>query len=348
MLRAIKTTLAAAWVIVILGISPVAVAGPNCHGKFANPITDYCWSCSFPIGIGHMAKVTMNQDENNSSIGGSNIFCACTDPPKIGFRSSFWEPSRLVDVTRTPYCFVGLGGVEIDFGIDAPRHAQTASVSKDGGHAFYQMHWYTNPLMFWLEVLMDHNCLERGVFDLAYMTELDPLWADSEISFILNPDVVLWGNPVAQAACALDCVAATAMGFGRDELFWCSGCQGSMFPLNGWVGSKIGAVQAGSLLTARLTMKLHRELLMWAASGEDGQCGYYPQPVMMKSNYKYHMVYPIPQTEKIDGKCCQPFGRSSVLWGAGKEYPVKGEDFTYQIFRKRDCCAGNILNAVLP
>ncbi len=326
-------------------ISTGVQADPNCTGKFANPITDYCWSCTFPIGLAGGNTVTMGQDENTSSINTSgNPFCACTNPPKVGMRMSFWEPARMVDVTRTPYCFVGMGGVSMDFGIDTPRHAQTGKSEAKAPSAFYHAHWYTNPLMFWLEVLLDDTCLEQGVFDVAYITEIDPLWSDSMTTFIINPDVALWGNPIAQAACALDCVAATAFGFGRDELLWCAGCQGSMFPLNGWVGSKVGGVQASSLITARMTSKLHREMLMWAASGQDGTCGYYPQPVMMKTNYKYTMLYPIPQTKKIAGKCCQPFGRTTALWGSGREFPVSGEDFVYQIFRKRDCCAGNLLD----
>jgi conjugal transfer pilus assembly protein TraU len=197
--------------------------------------------------------------------------------------------------------------------------------------------------MFWMQVLLDNTCLESGVFDVAYLTEIDPLWEDSATTFILNPDGVLFSNPVAQAACAADCVAATA-GFPLDPLMWCDGCQGSMYPLNGWVSGFYGGVQGSSLIMARLAMKMHREMLMWAASGKDGQCNYYPQPVMRKSNYKYHMVYPVPQTGKIDGKCCQPFGRSTAVWGSGKEFPYQGEDFAYQIFRKRDCCAGNLLN----
>lgn len=27
-------------------------AGPTCHGKFVNPITDVCWSCLFPLSVG--------------------------------------------------------------------------------------------------------------------------------------------------------------------------------------------------------------------------------------------------------------------------------------------------------
>ena len=53
---------------------------------------------------------------------------------------------------------------------------------------------------------------------------------------------------------------------------------------------------------------------------------------------------------KHDEKITAPFvgdmssqsrrGRTTMVWGAGKSYPVSGEDFAYQIFRKRNCCAG--------
>ncbi|MBN8764114.1 MAG: TraU family protein, partial [Thiobacillus sp.] len=41
-----------------------------------------------------------------------------------------------------------------------------------------------------------------------------------------------------------------------------------------------------------------------------------------------------------DGKCCSTMGRTTVISGAGKEFPYKGEDFAYMLFRKRDCCQG--------
>lgn len=312
-----------------------------CSGKFANPITDYCWSCMFPMTIANQKVMIAQQEDNNSSEGTSAI-CACQNPPRVGIMSGFWEPTRLIEITRNPYCFPSLGGMKIDFGVLAPSHARP-KLPGNARSSFYNVHWYTNPLLFWLEVLMDDACLEKGVFDLAYITELDPLWADSTLTFLINPDASLFGNVIAQAACAADCVQASA-GFANKDLYWCSGCQGSIYPLNGWIGSHITPVQASSLLVSRMTAKLHRELLMWGASGSDGQCGYYPQPLMDKTNYKFSMVYPIPQTKKIFGKCCQPYGRTTALWGAGRTYPVKGEDFAYQIFRKRNCCTGNLVS----
>ena len=113
-----------------------------------------------------------------------------------------------------------------------------------------------------------------------------------------------------------------------------------MYPLSGFVNNHTGGVRTSTLLVQRMTNKLHREGLMWGASGKDGLCGYYLQPLMDKHNYKMQMVYPVRNTQKIDRQCCQPFGRSTLLWGAGREFLFRGEDFAYMLFRKRDCCQG--------
>ena len=86
-------------------------------------------------------------------------------------------------------------------------------------------------------------------------------------------------------ACAADCVAATA-GFGMAELFWCAGCQGTMYPLNGNVSATIGHVQASRLALARFSYKLHRELVAWGTMGSKGLCGKYLMPVMRKQQYR--------------------------------------------------------------
>lgn len=310
----------------------------TCVGKFANPITDICWSCMFPIRLAGATLISLSQ-EDTANPGGLPA-CFCSNPPKIGVKVSFWEPARRVDVVREPFCMPSLGGVKLNPGFNAPEAAITKTDAQTKS-SFYQAHWYVDPIIFYLQAVLDNSCLENASFDVAYLTELDPLWKDDELSRIINPDVYLFANLPARAACAADCVTATA-GFPSNLLYWCAGCQGSMYPMNGNVAAHIGGVQASSLIVQRLTAKLHRQGVMWAASGDAGMCGYYPQVLMDKTNYKYSMLYPIPQTTKIAGKCCQPYGRTTTLWGAGKSFPYKGEDFAYQIFRKRNCCQGAI------
>lgn len=320
-------------VAMILFIASNAAFPATCKGKFPNPITDICWSCMFPMTLAGASLISMSQEDTPNPSG---IACACANPPMVGMPVSFWEPVRRVDVVRQPFCMSSLGGVQMNPGFDAPEAGRS---KRDGQNktSFYQVHWYIDPMVFYMQVVLDSRCLENRGFDVAYLTELDPLWNDDELTRIINPDVYLFGNLPARAACAADCVTASA-GFPSNTLYWCAGCHGSLYPLNGNIQAHVGGVQASSLEVERIIAKMHREGLMWAASGDDGMCGYYPQLLMDKNNYKTQMIYPVPQTEKILGKCCQPLGRTTILWGAGKEFPYEGEDFSYEIFRKRNCC----------
>lgn len=320
-------------------LNTMAFAAATCKGKFPNPITDVCWSCTTIKFAGTaLGNLVSGQEDTPSRVSGEA--CYCGSPPKAGVHVSFWEPIRRADVVRQPFCMASLGGISMDPGVSAPGNGRNRKDAQTKS-SFYQAHWYVDPLMFLVDAVLGDGCMDRSSFDVAYLTELDPLWNDDELTRILNPEVFLFGNPVAYAACAADCVTATA-GFPKETFFWCAGCNGGMFPMNGNVISHVGGVQASSLIMTRLIAKMHREGLMSAAQGEAGMCGYYPQPVMDKTGYKYSMLYPVAQTTKIAGRCCQPLGRSTMLWAAGREFPIEGEDFAYQVFRKRDCCQGAI------
>src|SRR5476651_2568723 len=98
----------------MLKISPSYAEGGSCHGNFVNPITDVCWSCLFPITIGSMNVVSSQMsDTPNPSLP----ICACGTPIlHPGISTGFWEPVAMTDVTRTPYCMVNLGGMQLSMG----------------------------------------------------------------------------------------------------------------------------------------------------------------------------------------------------------------------------------------
>jgi len=307
-----------------------------CNGAFINPLTDICWSCLFPLSIGPAQVNGGLPDPKNPS----SVLCLCPKPPSPlpipGIPVGFWEPIRLVDVVRQPFCLVGMGGLELGHGSLYGTHS-SAKRHHSAEHSFYHVHWYIYPLIYWLEVLTDFVCLSSGDFDLAWLTEFDPTWGDDELNFILNPESVLFANPLAQVACSADCAAATAH-LPLDNLFWCGGCQGSLYPFAGTVPNHAGGVQASLLLLQRFMAKGHRTHLMQGTMGTTNSqiCQPYPMPVIKKSQYRAQMVYPRAATNSKLG--CHPLGRSSLFLESGREFPYKGEDFSYVVWRKKNCC----------
>ena len=331
----------------LLSTSVVSQAQASCSGRIINPVTDVCWECLFPITIGN--NLSFQTGPFTDVETDAEALCACSGEANItlGMNLGFWEPIRTLEIVREPFCFPSLGGVSLGDKTFAPAHGRTPN-PKERGHrtSFYQVHWYHTPWLYLLEILLDTTCLEQSAWDVAYMTELDPLWDDSTSSFLLNPDVTLFANPIAIGACSLDCVAATTH-LPMNDLYWCAGCTGSLFPLTGWVNAHITDEQAFSLLTQRFTLKLHREGLLWRQWGKDGQCGPQFEMVMSKNVYRTQMLYP---TSKTEGQCCRPFGASTAPDALGGLTPiVKGEDAAFLIWRRRDCCQGSRLtDAVKP
>ena len=316
--------------------APASALPANCTGKFVNPITDVCWSCLFPLSVGgaHIWPGS-RPDTKNPSLP----VCACGSPiPRIGISIGFWEPARLVDVTTKPWCFPNLGGLRLNPGLDIGQGQYTGPKIAGGttqNSANWQAHYYVYPLLYWMEILTDFLCFEQASFDVAYMTEIDPLWNDDVLTTLINPEVALFNNPIAVAACAADCVAASAK-LPIDPMFWCSGCNGSMFPMNGNIAAHNSPVQSSRLAAERLLFKMHRQGRAWGTAGSKALCNKYVMPILKKSQYRIQMTNPTPT---VSGKyACSPIGATTLPPDAGRAFPVKGEDFGYLLWRKRNCC----------
>ncbi|HRJ52241.1 MAG TPA: TraU family protein [Candidatus Thiothrix moscowensis] len=308
---------------------PALVQANTCQGKFPNPLTDIYWKGIFPLRIGPLSASFGQEDYGDTP----PLICTCPAPApifvRIGIGISFWEPARVAEVVKKPFCSPLLGGATLgDYGI-----AQGTNDASDERKAMYHAHYYIYPVLAWLNLLTSVTCVQAESFDMLYLTELDPLWQDDELNTLLSPEAALFANPVAQAACGADCVAATA-GFSRQELFWCAGCQGSNYPMTGSSHHHTGGVESSTLMTERMLTKMHKQLLALNTSTNAAMCQSKPAPVVMKNQYKMQMLYPIPATQQKP----QTFGRTTMVSGAGKEFPGR-EDFAYLIFRRRLCCA---------
>jgi conjugal transfer pilus assembly protein TraU len=303
-----------------------AKAGIGCTGKIVNPITDVCWSCLPPITLAGVKIVGGGGFDTKST---KNPICFCSRPgipvPVPGIPIGFWEPVRLIDVTKSPMCMVSLGGISLG---TSPQKG----FKSDESTAFYHVHWYIYPVLYWLEILLDFICIEAASVDVAYLTEFDPMWGDDVKTSILNPEALLFANPLTTASCVADCLTSST-GLSNDYMFWCAGCQGCMYPFSGTTSYHNGGVGTAQLVVSKFMAKLHRELMLWGYYGKEGMCGKYPMPIIKKSQYRLQMTYPIPEMSS-----CKRIGQTEVLWQAGREFPVWGEDFSFLIWRKRDCC----------
>ncbi|EEZ4956262.1 TPA: conjugal transfer pilus assembly protein TraU [Escherichia coli] len=226
----------------LAGHVPAASADSACEGRFVNPITDICWSCIFPLSLG---SIKVSQGKVPDTANPSMPIQICPAPPplfrRIGLAIGYWEPMALTDVTRSPGCMVNLGFSLPAFGKTAQGTAKKDEKQVNG--AFYHVHWYKYPLTYWLNIITSLGCLEGGDLDIAYLSEIDPTWTDSSLTTILNPEAVIFANPIAQGACAADAIAS-AFNMPLDVLFWCAGSQGSMYPFNGQVSNESSPLQS--------------------------------------------------------------------------------------------------------
>lgn len=297
-------------------------------GVIVNPISDICWECLFPITVSG-TKVTPGYKDFDHH---SSVICFCPGtPPKVGIPVTFWEPTKLVDITKEAYKLVGLGGMPMSKATTKNRGSVSKSAT-GSSKSFSHLHIYDYPVFTILELFTDFSCVENGSWDLAYFSELDYTWYDDSLNNIINPEGALFANPLAQTVCIADCTSST-LKKPQNALFWCAGCQGSLYPLTGTVSDHVGDIQASLLLLQRGLAKMHKGGTLKSYQKEN-YCETSYTPIIKKASYKTQMVYPVANTKNG----CQALGESDVIWGAGKSYPVKGEEFVYILWSKKQCC----------
>ncbi len=316
-------------VFIIIFLSLSSVSHATCSSTFFNPVTDICWQCIFPFKIGGIPMTDSSLDSPTEKI--KSPVCLCGS--NIGLTASFWEPARMVETVKDAYCFNTLG-LQMTNPSSGFLDGMSES-SKSQKTTFAQAHWYLFPVWSILNLFLDTNCLDTGGFDLAYMTEIDPTWNSDLLGFILNPEALLFANPITQMACMADSIAST-VGVPLSPLFWCMGSWGSAYPLTGNMGSD-SFIQANAGLAARMIYKMARELLLWDTGLNE--CGAVMMPVWVKENYRMHIMKPRRDST------CHPIGRSGLIWSSMKNPPGgaggnSSDNFNWMIFKKRLCCVG--------
>lgn len=365
---------------------------PDANVFGATLISGICWSCMFPV---YMAGIEMFDGINSRpELANEDWKCNCPADwsegqlPTVGFALGMYIPSRIVEVVRKPWCFPVLFGADMG---DAELMDGAMSFGGDGREknnmdgetkSQYTWHFYAFPIMEILELmdLPQCNVDNYSSFDVMFMSEAFPHWYDSELAFLIQPEALIFGNPIAQAAQLADCAAAS-VGHAINQIFWTAGCWGSHYPITGDTGSG-DSVQEASLASSRAMFLLSRLGFLKRTIGEDSMCGGAAMPVLTKSQYKYQQIFPVAESRNADpgsnapppeintadagdtptfdeevidaaativpeydinnvnGGCCHNLGENTMLWGEWRSRPATGQDFVYILWRWTDCCAG--------
>lgn len=311
---------------IFLSINLYAVCSPT-GALTIDIVTKADYTAMFPLKVAGIPLAHGRIPDAFSSV--VSPICICPAPPpvfkRIGFPVGFYEPNKLIEVVKDPYCFPLMG-----FGLTSSSGTIGGTSGEGVGNqsTFFQGHFYHFPLYAIIGLFVDWMCVENGDFDVAYITEIDPLWNDDTLSAIINPEALLFGNPIANLACMADSISSQVY-IPLDILFWCKGSWGNAYPLTGQTGSD-GYVEASASVAASLIYKLHRQLITWASWGY--LCSKYPAPIWTKSAYRLQIVSPIPSPYATT------IGTTGMMWSFGKNPPFIGDNFGYLVFKKRECC----------
>ena len=323
-----------AMLVMVRPATPADATCPDAELLSGRLITDVCWSCLFPVRI---AGVPIGGGEVPSGASDATV-CACDDGlgvPRAGFTIGLWEPARIIELVRNPACAPALGGIRLPFG-DVRLLGSGGEGEQDSSDvAFYNVHVYAFPLLVMLDLFFDDRCNPDGYseLDILHFTELDPTWNNAELAFFAHPEAAWLTSPPALAACLADGVSASA-GVPLDELFWCAGTWGLIYPFAGAQPTLGSRPRYTSLAATRTLAALHRRGLARRTLGDAALCKAPIEPFLPKRQYKLSMFYPLPEANGS-----HVIGENPVRWGIHRTYPGPGEDHLYLLWRWQDCCA---------
>jgi conjugal transfer pilus assembly protein TraU len=317
------------------------IGAATCLGKWFNPVTDTDWNNMFPITIAGV-PFTTGGNSNPPLMAAMPPICTCPTIigiPWVGIGITFWQPMYVAEIERRPGCLSSMGGISTLAGYSLLASNQSVSDSNNTGDAAnrMQVHWYEYPIASMLEMLENLQCKNTNGFNLAYMTEIDSLWQDDLWGGVFSPESSLFASPLAHAACAVDAVASS-LDYPLDALFWCAGAWGNVYPLTGNSSHSGDPYTLNNQIQAKFIARNHRTGLAWQTIGPSAICGSHPNPIWVKSQYRYDQVGPINRR-----------GRAVVTGSNGKlfQFPpvthVPTQEHTINlIWQGQQCCAKGI------
>lgn len=328
-------------------------AGAVCNADYdvmLNAMGTTCWECVFPISMSGFTLMNTGEDNVDPAIGPGVAgyyppeLCGCICIAGVcitGLPIGLFMPTNLVEAVHDPFCFPSLGMNLASAYTYIGAGSETTQLDDELNHGVFHVHYWLYPLWYLIGIWTDIGCANYSgtEADIVFMSELDPTWTDDIMNLMLFPEALLIANPIALTACAADSLAASIT-FPIDALFWCAGSFGYLYPPDGNVSGAGTDLGAAALTMSRMLAKLSRVGFEFYTAGNGAEiCRDYPTGLIVKSQYKFQLMAPIPNVG-VGGPCCSPLGRTLMRWGLGKTIPAVGEDFVWLIWKLQRCCLG--------
>lgn len=313
-----------------------SVEGALCTGDLFNPMGDPDWNNVYPITI---AGVKLSgKDRSDPPLMTMPPVCVCPSyffgMSMVGVGITYWHPSYLVEIEYRPGCSSTLGGTQLLKGYGKKRSEEADEGSESSQTNLKQIHWYEYPIFSLFKWFADWYCHTSNGYNLLYMTEIDPTWNDDEFGVLLSPESTLFANPIAQAACIIDAVAANVW-YPLDPLFWCAGSWGGVYPLSGNAPITNGLPQVNNLVMSKFIARNARLGLGWQTIGPTAQCNSHPNPIWIKSQFRINQVGPLVRHGDT-----QAIGDLGLLqFPPTANYPGTGEYTANLLWQGQQCCA---------
>lgn len=319
-----------------------ANADPGCNDAAiwgSKMISGVCWSCVLPFRI---AGVQIGSGGSYPAGANNQPLCTCPDPlglPKLGFSLGAWLPYRLFENVRNPFCMPAFGGIFLGqdwTNLAGPKGDGTTEAQKG---SYYHTHVYSFPLATMMELITNKECNPGGYqdMDIIMMSEFDPVSSDDLLAMFIYFETAMFANPLATAACGVECGQLSAGQTPTNSMFWCAGCWGALYPLTNTSNVRASKHQESSLVDARQLAVKHRRGMGHLTYGTGNMCGGKLAVFVPKEQYKWQHIFPVADSNK---PCCHWTGSSEYLTGGvRRELPTIGEDIVQLLYRYTDCCA---------
>lgn len=333
---------AASILLLLAGASAAQASGaPQCReveDSFAVALSQMNINNMYPITLAGSTIATSGGARNCPSM--MNI-STCTCPgrlygtPTPGVMYTMYMPQYVSEVVGTPGCSPILGGEQIlgDSYAYQQSPADFFGGAGDDNASVRQVHWMNYPVFAVIGMIMDAICLHSSnVLDMAYMTEVDPIWQDELWAALFSPEGSLFASVEAMLASIPDSIAASFVKCNIDPFVWTGGA-GHIYPWSGVTNTSPDELTTAARAVQEFTARHARVGMLWTTVTPLATCGPTMNPLLPKSQYRTDLLWPNGKTSGSP----DVFGTNAEMYTSRGTLPFN-EFALFLLWEGMQCC----------